>query len=167
MPRDLTKGGDTVSFSIRNVRKFFDDHPEYGVVREGVESMAEAYAIENVVSGQHINIFGRLTPQFRSEILTDQAHIDAWVEDVSKISGLEAMVDLSLAFWKDIAKRSNGIICSIGNSKPGKLEVIEKEKEWEFRHPAFGDKSLTIYKSAGSTTPADMGMIVLREVKKE
>lgn len=154
-----------MSFSIRNVRKFFEDNPEFGDVEAAVVESAEEFAHKNVISGQHIGIFGKLFPRFRSELVTDQGHIDMWMEDVGKVSGsLGAMVDLSLAFWEDIAGNSDGVVCSINNGAPGKLDVLEKEDGWEFRHPAFGDGTLTIYKAAGDTTPADLGMRITREI---
>lgn len=71
-----------MSVSIRNIEKFFKDHPEYADRHD--EIMKKVEAISNkIISGESVSgIMGDLTRQFFEEVQNDFDHIKLWQEDV-------------------------------------------------------------------------------------
>ena len=75
-----------MSVSIRNVEKFFDDHPEFEYLREDAISKSRNLANLDIISGYYIpEILGALAQQFLNDLKADEEHQKLWEEDFAKL----------------------------------------------------------------------------------
>lgn len=79
-----------MSVSVRNVEKYFDDHPEFAGIKdkfmEGIKKENEASG--GIISGGTIEkLFGvPLAAEFFQEVTTDPEHIKMGLEDLRQQS---------------------------------------------------------------------------------
>jgi hypothetical protein len=80
-----------MSVSIRNVEKFFNDHPEFEYLREDTISVFRKEAnAHNIMSGFYVTrVFGALAHQFLNDLKADEEHQKLWEEDFAKMKKSE------------------------------------------------------------------------------
>ena len=73
-------------FSIKNVEKFLEDHPELNLDREEILKNAGSLAYKNVLSGASAaELFGVYEELFFAELLSDTKHRQMGLEDMNNI----------------------------------------------------------------------------------
>lgn len=71
-------------FSIRNLEKFLDAHPELGLDTEQIKIQAQGLAHNNILSGQYGQVLlgNDIASIFFHEITTIPAHLAMFQEDI-------------------------------------------------------------------------------------
>ena len=73
-------------FSVRNVEKFLDDHPELDLDRKEILKNAGSASHKNVLSGASAaELFGVYEELFFAELLSDAKHRQMGLEDMNNI----------------------------------------------------------------------------------
>lgn len=73
-------------FSIRNVEKFLDEHPELGFNKDEVMKKAIDMSHNNVLSGAYgEDLFGAHKDFFFTELLLDPEHLRMGEEDIKNM----------------------------------------------------------------------------------